>query len=122
MSGLNIFLAILVFSIIILFHEFGHFIVAKINKIKVVEFSLGMGPRLISWEKTKEGRKVVFFKSGKYFEEHPEFEENTLYSFKLLPFGGSCMMVGEEEAVQSGFVQLKIRLCKNGRYICRTVF
>lgn len=101
MSGLNIFLAILVFSIIILFHEFGHFIVAKINKIKVVEFSLGMGPRLISWEKTKEGRKVVFFKSGKYFEEHPEFEENTLYSFKLLPFGGSCMMVGEEEAVQS---------------------
>lgn len=60
MSGLNIFLAVLVFSIIILFHEFGHFIVAKINKIKVVEFSLGMGPRLISWEKTKERRKVVF--------------------------------------------------------------
>lgn len=101
MSGLNIFLAVLVFSIIILFHEFGHFIVAKINKIKVVEFSLGMGPRLISWEKTKEGRKVVFLKSAKYFEEHPEFEENTLYSLKLLPFGGSCMMVGEEEAVQS---------------------
>lgn len=101
MSGLNIFLAVLVFSIIILFHEFGHFIVAKINKIKVVEFSLGMGPRLISWEKTKEGRKIVFLKSAKYFEEHPEFEENTLYSFKLLPFGGSCMMVGEEEAVQS---------------------
>ena len=101
MSGLNIFLAVLVFSIIILFHEFGHFIVAKINKIKVVEFSLGMGPRLISWEKTKERRKVVFLKSGKYFEEHPEFEENTLYSLKLLPFGGSCMMVGEEEAVQS---------------------
>lgn len=101
MSGLNIFLAIVVFSVIILFHEFGHFIVAKCNKIGVIEFSLGMGPRLISWGKTPEGRKLVFWKSGKYFEEHPEFSENTLYSWKLLPFGGSCMMVGEEEAVES---------------------
>lgn len=101
MSGLNIFLALLVFSVIILFHEFGHFIVAKFNKIGVIEFSLGMGPRLISWGKTPEGRKVLFLKSGKYFEEHPEFSENTLYSLKILPFGGSCMMVGEEEAVES---------------------
>lgn len=101
MSGFNIFLGIVVFSIIIIFHEFGHFIVAKWNKIGVIEFSLGMGPRLISWGKTPEGRKVVFGKSGKYFEEHTEFSENTLYSWKLLPFGGSCMMVGEEEAVDS---------------------
>ena len=74
---------------------------AKYNKVSVLEFSLGMGPRLISWGKTPEGRKVVFGKSGKYFEEHTEFSENTLYSWKLLPFGGSCMMVGEEEAVES---------------------
>ena len=51
MSAWTIFLAILVFSVIILFHEFGHFIVAKWNKVKVLEFSLGMGPRLISWVK-----------------------------------------------------------------------
>lgn len=101
MSGFNIFLAIIVFSVIIIFHEFGHFIVAKFNKIGVIEFSLGMGPRLISWGKTPEGRKVVFWKSTKYFEDHPEFSENTLYSWKLLPFGGSCLMVGEEEAVES---------------------
>ena len=44
MSAWIIFLAILVFSVIILFHEFGHFIVAKWNKVKVLEFSLGMGP------------------------------------------------------------------------------
>ena len=43
MSAWIIFLAILVFSVIILFHEFGHFIVAKWNKVKVLEFSLGMG-------------------------------------------------------------------------------
>lgn len=97
---MNIVLAILVFSLIILFHEFGHFILAKGNHVGVIEFSLGMGPRLISWGKTPEGRKLLFLKSGKYFEEHTEFSENTLYSWKLLPFGGSCMMLGEEEQLE----------------------
>lgn len=101
MSGLNIFLAIVVFSVIILFHEFGHFIVAKMNRVGVIEFSLGMGPRLLSWAKSPEGRKLLFLKTGQYFEEHPEFSENTVYSVKILPFGGSCMMLGEEEAVDS---------------------
>ena len=54
MSAWTIFLAILVFSVIILFHEFGHFIVAKWNKVKVLEFSLGMGPRVISWVNSSE--------------------------------------------------------------------
>ena len=62
MSGLNIFLAIVVFSVIILFHEFGHFIVAKMNRVGVIEFSLGMGPRLLSWAKSPEGRKLLFLK------------------------------------------------------------
>ncbi len=97
MSWWTILLAILVFSIIIIVHEFGHFIVAKINKVGVIEFSLGMGPRIISWGKTENGYKVLFFKSGRYLEENPMFGDNTLYSWKLLPFGGSCMMVGEEE-------------------------
>ena len=99
MSAWTIFLAILVFSVIILFHEFGHFIVAKWNKVKVLEFSLGMGPRLISWVKTSEGRKIMFLKSSAFLEEHPEYNEQTIYSWKLLPFGGSCMMLGEEEDI-----------------------
>lgn len=98
MNAWTIFLAILVFSVIILFHEFGHFIVAKWNKVAVLEFSLGMGPRLISWVRTESGRTVMFLKSSKFLEEHPEYSENTIYSWKLLPFGGSCMMLGEEEA------------------------
>ena len=65
--------AILVFGLIILFHEFGHFLMAKRGGIGVVEFSLGMGPRLFS---------VV--KGG------------TRYSLKAFPFGGSCMMLGED--------------------------
>lgn len=100
MNAWTVFLAILVFSVIILFHEFGHFIVAKWNKVAVLEFSLGMGPRLISWIKTESGRKVMFLKSSKFLEEHPEYSESTIYSWKLLPFGGSCMMLGEEEEIE----------------------
>ncbi|MCR5691783.1 MAG: M50 family metallopeptidase, partial [Eubacterium sp.] len=75
--------------------------VAKYNKIGVIEFSLGMGPRIISWGKTKNGYKIFFFKSTSYFEKNPltdQVAETTLYSWKLLPLGGSCMMLGEEDA------------------------
>lgn len=71
---LSLLAAILVFGLIIIFHEFGHFLLAKRGGICVVEFSLGMGPRLFS-----------FNKGG------------TRYSLKLIPFGGSCMMLGEDE-------------------------
>ena len=71
---LSIIIALLIFSAIILFHEFGHFITAKKCGIKVLEFSLGMGPRIVSH---------VF--------------GETRYSLKLLPFGGSCQMLGEDE-------------------------
>ena len=63
---LKIILAILIFSGIILFHELGHFLLAKKSKIVVNEFSLGMGPRLLGTVKN-----------------------GTRYSLKLLPIGGS---------------------------------
>lgn len=75
---LNIIVAILVFGFIVLVHEFGHFLLAKLNGITVVEFSIGMGPRLFS---------MVF--------------GETRYSLKILPFGGSCMMMGEDAEDQS---------------------
>lgn len=101
MSIGNILIALLVFSFIVIFHELGHFIVAKYNKVDVIEFSLGMGPRLISLAKSEAGRKLLFFKSSAFFEEHKEFAASTIYSWKILPFGGSCMMLGEEEAVEN---------------------
>ncbi len=70
---MNILIAILIFSIIILFHELGHFLLAKFNGIKVNEFCLGMGPTLVGFTKGE-----------------------TTYSIKLLPFGGACMMEGED--------------------------
>lgn len=66
-------IAILMFSIIILFHELGHFLLAKKNGIRVNEFCLGLGPTLFGMKKGE-----------------------TLYSLKLFPFGGACMMEGED--------------------------
>lgn len=74
MVNLSIVIALIIFSVLVIFHEFGHFIVAKKNGIVVNEFSLGMGPRLISWGKGE-----------------------TKYSIKILPFGGSCAMLGEDQ-------------------------
>lgn len=71
---MSVVLSLIVFSVLVLIHEFGHFLLAKKNGIGVTEFSLGMGPRIVS-----------FVKGG------------TRYSWKIIPFGGSCMMVGEDE-------------------------
>lgn len=60
---INVILAILVLSIIIIIHEFGHFIVAKANGITVVEFSLGFGPKLIHF---KKGRNRILFKAAAF--------------------------------------------------------
>ena len=43
---MGIILAILLFSAIVIFHELGHFLLAKKNKIRVDEFSLGLGPTI----------------------------------------------------------------------------
>ena len=74
MTVLKFVLAFLILSIIVIVHEFGHFIIAKASGVTVLEFSVGMGPRLIKF--TRKG---------------------TMYSIKLFLFGGSCRMLGEEE-------------------------
>lgn len=70
-------LAILGFSLLIIVHELGHFIMAKVNGVRVEEFSIGMGPKL-------------FKVQGK----------ETLYTVALFPIGGFVKMMGEEEEVQ----------------------
>ena len=50
-------LALVVLSVIVLFHEFGHFLLARLNGITVVEFSLGFGPRLLSHVTKKSGTR-----------------------------------------------------------------
>ncbi|MBU5677453.1 RIP metalloprotease RseP [Alkaliphilus sp. MSJ-5] len=66
--------AIIVFGILVLIHELGHFTVAKLVGIKVHEFAIGMGPKLIQ---VKKGE--------------------TSYSIRALPLGGYVRMEGEDE-------------------------
>ena len=68
-----ILIAVLMFSFLIFIHEFGHFITAKLFDVKVNEFSIFMGPRLLHWGRGE-----------------------TEYSLRLLPIGGYCAMEGEE--------------------------
>lgn len=64
----KILLAILIFSILVFSHEFGHFLIAKANGIAVNEFWIGFGPKLIAFRRNE-----------------------TLYRINLLPLGGGCL-------------------------------
>lgn len=93
---MNIFIALLIFTVIVVIHELGHFLLAKKNGIGVTEFSIGMGPRVFTIVKTKEGFTFKLFASQNYCEKREDWENITKYSWKLLPIGGSCMMLGED--------------------------
>ena len=72
---MKIIVALLVFGIIVLFHEYGHYIVARKCGIIVDEFAIGMGPKIAG---VKEG--------------------DTEFTVRALPIGGACMMRGEDSA------------------------
>ena len=69
----TIVLFLIIFGVVVISHEFGHFLIGRRNGIRVVEFAVGMGPTLFS------------FKKG-----------GVKYSLKLLPIGGACMFDGED--------------------------
>ena len=48
---MGIIIAILIFGLIVIFHEFGHFLLARMNGIRVNEFSIGMGPKLCGFKR-----------------------------------------------------------------------
>lgn len=73
----HILLTVLLISVLALLHELGHFLTARIFKVPVKEFAVGMGPRLFSVRSKKT---------------------ETAYSLRLLPIGGFVSMVGEDEA------------------------
>ena len=71
---------IIIFSVIVICHEGGHFLIARLNGIRVIEFTVGLGP------------KILHFKKG-----------GTEFSLRALPFGGACIFenpdeIDEEEA------------------------
>ena len=73
---LYVILALLVFGLLVMIHELGHFLMARAFGVGIEEFSIGMGPKL-------------FCKRGK--------KHDTVYSLRALPIGGYVSMVGEDE-------------------------
>ena len=69
----TVILFLIIFGLVVISHEFGHFLIGKRNGIRVMEFAVGMGPTLFSFQKGE-----------------------TKYSLKLLPIGGACMFDGED--------------------------
>ena len=81
---LSIIYFILILGLIVLVHEFGHFIFSKMFHVHVYEFAIGMGPKMWSSEKLREKRK----KKGKKVSE-------TIYSIRAIPIGGFNQLAGE---------------------------
>jgi regulator of sigma E protease len=75
-------------SVLITLHEYGHFLVARRNGVRVNEFSIGMGPQLFGWTSPKSG---------------------TLYSLRILPIGGYCAMQGEDNKTNEAEQQREFR-------------
>ena len=71
-----IILAVLLLAILIVVHEFGHFMAARLMKIDVTEFAVGFGPKLVRWN------------SKKY---------ETKFSIRAVPLGGFCAFYGEDD-------------------------
>lgn len=70
---LNLILFVIILGVIVFVHEFGHFILAKLNGVYVYEFSIGMGPRICGLHKGE-----------------------TDYNIRAIPIGGFCAMAGED--------------------------
>ena len=71
---------ILILGVIVLVHEFGHFFFAKLFKIYVYEFAIGMGPKIFHWKGKSE----------------------TEYSIRAIPIGGFCSLAGEDNEYDDG--------------------
>ncbi len=116
MNNWYLLAAIPVFGLLVLVHEFGHFITAKWAGIRVEEFGLGFPPRLVGIRRRDQGGWEVVWFGGGQTEESAELDQkntpfsgtsggitavnapvsnHTLYSLNLLPIGGFVRMPGE---------------------------
>jgi len=89
LAGLGKIIVFLVMiSVLILLHEYGHFIVARRNGVRVNDFALGMGPTLLKWTSPRSG---------------------TNYLLNLFPIGGYCAMKGEDGKTNEAEQQRQFR-------------
>ncbi|GAC1660015.1 MAG: RIP metalloprotease RseP [Candidatus Elarobacter sp.] len=75
MTAERILVFLLMLSVLVVLHEYGHFLVARRNGVRVTDFALGFGPTLLKWTSPRSG---------------------TIYRWNALPLGGYCQMKGED--------------------------
>lgn len=90
---LGVIIGIIVLMFLIVAHEFGHYIAAKRNGVKVNEFGIGFPPRAIAWVKGKDGKLHKIPK-----EDAEKTYDTTILSLNWIPIGGFCAMDGESDA------------------------
>lgn len=84
----KILIFLVVLSILVVLHEYGHFLIARLNKVRVLEFAVGMGPLIYGRRSKRSG---------------------TLYSLRALPIGGYCAMHGEDNKTSEAEKQREFR-------------
>ncbi len=96
----NVVIVLLGFGAVVLVHEFGHFITAKLGGIKVEAFSICMPPTLLGIRRTRSGFKFRFLPTFLHKQEEESAEEEddaTEYRIGVFPFGGYVKLLGQED-------------------------
>lgn len=100
----GIIIGIIILMALVVLHEFGHFIMARRNGVKVNEFGIGFPPRAVAWVKKpveieKGGQKITKEKWVKLPKSQWDKPQDSLvFSLNYLPIGGFCSMDGESDA------------------------
>lgn len=100
----GVVIGILILMLLVVAHEFGHFIMARRNGVTVKEFGIGFPPRAIAWVKKpveveKDGKKVTVEKWVKIpKKDWGKPQKSLVLSLNFLPIGGFCSMDGESDA------------------------
>jgi len=109
---LYILLTLLLLSIMVVIHELGHFLFAKLFRVTVLEFSIGMGPAIYTTKRKKKKNKNNIDIAGTFrHDENTEGDvlnttaitsdtenQKTDFSIRALPIGGYVSMAGEDDA------------------------
>lgn len=96
----GIIIGLLILMLLVIAHEFGHFIMARRNGVKVNEFGIGFPPRAVAWVKKEVEvngeKKLKWVKIPK--EEWDQKQDSLIFSINWLPIGGFCSLDGESAA------------------------
>lgn len=91
MTAQQIIVFLLMLSVLVVLHEYGHFIVARLSGVRVTDFACGFGPTLLKWTSPRSG---------------------TVYRLNALPLGGYCQMKGEDGKSNEAEQQREFRSAK----------